>query len=409
LVGSTEALRISFIAGGLGKGGAEKQFLYILRALLSQGADIQVMTLTQGEFHEQSLTAIGIHPLYVGNGALPTRLVKMNRAVKAFRPHFLQATHFFTNLHAGIVGRLAKVTSIGAIRGDLYHDIKGVGQAGRWLLRLPNVLLANSDNARHNARRLGLPESRVLVLKNVIDLVDFDRRQAGPMRVLFPPDRIRAVAIGRLVAVKRLERFIEAIAIARKQVPNLDGIIVGSGPEEDNLRTVAVQSGLAPGTNHAGIHFLGERHDIPQILAQSHIGVLSSDREGFPNVLLEAMAASLPVVSTPAGEARELVHEGIDGFLVSQQEVPALADRLVRLARSPELCSRMGYAGRQKVEKYYSYTRLEQVLPSLYRTIAFRRNDQAVLSILDRHPNLPRTSGLFPINEQYESPKLRKS
>jgi len=372
-----------FIAGGLGTGGAEKQFIYMLRSLKNMGARIQVITLTQGEFHENSLADLGIEPIQLGDKKILGRIFGMIKAAREFSPHFIQATHFFTNFYAGITGRLCNVISIGAIRGDLHHDLNGVGAAGSLLLRLPNVILANSNNARENALEEGFPARRMFVLHNVIDLDDFDRRMEMPSYEVFDPTRIRVITVARLVPVKRLERFLKALAIARRQVPRLQGIIAGRGPEEVALRQMAQDLGLEPDTPQSGVLFLGERSDIPQLFAQSAVCVLTSDREGFPNVLLEAMSASLPVISTPAGEAQDLVQDGSNGFLVPFDDDQVLANHLVTLAETPGLRQTMGSAGRWFVEQRFSFPRLQRNLTDVYRAIAHQTGNNSVLQVLE--------------------------
>ena len=89
-----------------------------------------------------------------------------------------------------------------------------------------------------------------------------------------------------------------ALNIACREAPKLLGIIIGDGPELANLQAFAQQRGLS----EENLLFLGRRDDVPAILRRAQIFMLTSDHEGFPNVLLEAMAARLPVITTPAGD-----------------------------------------------------------------------------------------------------------
>ena len=371
-----------FIAGGLGNGGAEKQLLYILRTLRKMGADMRVLTLTRGEFHEETLRSLGIPFTAVDASSPPARLALIVQAAREFRPHFIQATHFFASFYAGLAGRLVGIPSIGAIRGDLYHDLSGIGKGAAALLRLPTVLLANSYNAQENAIRLGIAKNRVYVLPNVIDLNEFDRRMSALPLKLLSPDPVRVVTVARLIPVKRLERFMNALSLARLLVPEMQGILVGSGPEKDRLFALAEALGLHPDQPSGGVQFLGDQPEIPQILAQSDLFVLTSDREGFPNVILEAMAASLPVITTPAGECRVLVKEGRNGYQVSFDDQQLLADRLVTLARSPALRRKFGNEARRMVESFFGFEQLGSSLVDVYRAIATQVKSEAVLAAL---------------------------
>jgi glycosyltransferase involved in cell wall biosynthesis len=377
-----DSLRVAFIAGGLGKGGAEKQFIYMLRALKQQNAQILVLTLTKGEYYEQTLRDLDIKPNRVSAKNPVLRIRYMVRVLNKFKPHFIQATHFYTSFYAGAAGKFNKATSIGAIRNDFYHDLNGVGPLGPWLLHLPAVLLANSYKARKNAIASGIKADRIHVLPNVIDLDEFDQHKDGQPFPSFNQNCTRAIIVARLMPVKRIERFLLALALARQKVPSLQGLLVGSGPEEAHLRTIAQDLGLEPDTPDGGVQFLGARDDIPELLHSSDMFVLTSDREGFPNVLLEAMAASLPIISTPAGEVQDLVRDGENGFIVPFDDVQGIADHMIRLSQTPQLGSQIGSTGRSIVEEKYSFNRLSQNLEEVYRAIALQRNNKTALSVL---------------------------
>jgi glycosyltransferase involved in cell wall biosynthesis len=371
-------LRVAFISGGLGVGGAEKQFIYMLRALQRSGIELRVLTLTHGEFYENTLTSLGITPVRITARGPAQRIIQMRAALKDFHPHFIQATHFYTSFYAGILGRLNGSTAVGAIRNDLIQDLRGVGRYGPLILRLPDVFLANSYNALENAEKVGLQQKRIHVLTNVIDLREFDQRIETAAPVKTSPDCIRVVAVARLMPVKKLERFLFALALARQQSPAIRGLLIGSGPEDERLRKIAEDLGLMPD----GVEFLGARDDVPQILFSADIFVLTSDREGFPNVLLEAMAASLPIISTPAGEVKDIVKEGVNGFLVPYDDVQQLVTRLLQLATQPELQAHMGQNGRQIVEDRYSFEHLSRKLENFYRAAAVQQNNKKALTVL---------------------------
>jgi glycosyltransferase involved in cell wall biosynthesis len=389
-----QRLRILFIAGSLAQGGAEKQLFYMLRTLKSMGAQSQVISLTGGEHFERQLSEMGITVTTI-HGSPAARVLRIVRAARKFRPHFIQATHFFASFYAGAAGRITGIPSIGAIRGDLYHDINGVGAWGRLVLNLPTVFLANSNNARENALKLGIPARRMQVLRNVIDLREFDHRLAANPPQLLGPDHVRVITVARLIPVKRLERFLNAIAAARQTLPALQGLIVGDGKEKQALFDLASSLGLEPDQPNGSIQFLGERSDIPQLLSQSHIFMLTSDREGFPNVLLEAMAASLPIVATPAGETRDLVQNGANGYLVPVDDQQGLADCLAELALSPARRNTMGNEGRRIVERFYDFPRLENNLIDVYHGIAVQSKQTSAERIIDAvRPGSPRKSHL---------------
>jgi glycosyltransferase involved in cell wall biosynthesis len=377
---NSATVRVAFLAGTLGRGGAEKQLLYMTRALLGAGVAVKVLSLTRAETYEAELQASGIQPEWVGRWPdPPRRLYAITRALAGFRPHILQAGHFFTNLYVTLVSPLYRAAAVGSIRSDVSHDVAANGGWGPWLLRSPPSLVANSWAAKHNAEELGVSPDRLHVLPNVIDLAEFDRLQRRA-EVEVATDGCRVMAIGSLVPWKRFDRLLNAVALLKAERPELRTIVVGDGPERSSLEGLAHQLGLLP----SHICFLGKRSDVPGLLRGADILVSSSDHEGFPNVLLEAMAAGLPVVTTPAGDAARVVEDTTTGFVTPFDDPAEMAQRIGALASSAPLRRRMGDAGRQRVEQYYAFDTLAGRLVSLYARIAAEQGNHRLQSALNR-------------------------
>jgi glycosyltransferase involved in cell wall biosynthesis len=369
LVAENKKQRISFIVGSLVQGGAEKQLFYILRTLKEHNIEFQALLLTRSEYYENVFAEYGIPTITIGDGPFHKRIIRICQLLRSFQPDFIQATHFFASFYAGAAGRILNIPSIGAIRGDFIHDLSGVGRMGKMLLFLPTLYIANSNNGRENAIRYGLDPKRIFVLGNVIDVTEFDLQSTQPTIDPLPKENIYVCVVARLIKVKRLERFILALAQARVNVPNLVGLVIGSGPEMDNLVALASSLELLNSTAGQGIIFYGNRNEIPRFLIQSDIFLLTSDREGFPNVLLEAMAASLPILTTPAGETPHLIHDGENGFLIPYDDLDALKDKLIELSLSSSLRHFLGENGRRMVLQSYDLPQLNQNLEQLYQDI----------------------------------------
>jgi glycosyltransferase involved in cell wall biosynthesis len=379
-----DRLRVAFIAGSLGQGGAEKQLLYLARELMRVRVDVRVLTLTHGEACEPAFAGAGVPVEWVGRHRLPLRLVDLAVAPRRFHPHIVQAAHFFTNLYAAGLARLGGVAGIGAIRNDTRFDMEECGRWGTPLLRVPRSLIANSRTAARYAEAAGVEASRIDVLANVIDLDQFDRQAAGlasarERRPRVWEREVIAAAVARLVPAKRLDRFLRALARARREQGLLRGLIVGDGPERARLEALAGGLGLLPD----GVRFLGACADVPRVLAGADMLVLTSQHEGFPNVLLEGMAARLPIITTPAGDAGILVDEGHSGFVVPFHDVELLTERMLTLARSPAMCHAFGAAGRARVESQYRVDGLAGRALEIYHRIAARQRRVKTLRAVD--------------------------
>jgi glycosyltransferase involved in cell wall biosynthesis len=396
-------LRVAFIAGSLGQGGAEKQLLYLARELRRVHVDVRVLTLTRGEACEPAFAEAGVPVEWAGRHRLPLRLADLAFATRRFRPHIVQASHFFTNLYAVGLARVSGAACSGTIRNDTHFDMEECGRWGTPLLRAPRSLIANSRTAARAAQAAGVDASRLHVLANVIDLEQFDR-QAGPRRAIegelhrggadilgctgarkvyatreAGERDVIAVAVARLVPAKRLDRFLRALARARRDEGRLRGLIVGDGPERARLEAIASGLGLLPD----GVRFLGACADVPRVLAGADMLVLTSQHEGFPNVLLEGMAARLPIIATPAGDAEALVDDGRTGFVVPFQDLELLTERMLTLTRSAATRRRFGAAGRARVEAHYRVDGLAGRALEIYHRIAARQHRARTLRAFD--------------------------
>jgi glycosyltransferase involved in cell wall biosynthesis len=287
------------------------------------------------------------------------------RELRVFHPHVVQSTHTFANLYAALAGRWLGALSLGALRSSVAYARKGNGVWFRWLVRAPSALVANSESAAEELRASrDLRPRHVYVLPNVVELppqVERTSAPRGPIRFAF---------VGRLVETKRVDRFLEALVIARHLEPGIEGLVVGDGPERPTLEQQAAALGLIP----RGVTFLGMRDDVASILSEADGLVLCSDEEGFPNVVLEAMAAGLPVVTTDAGDAARVVADGVTGFVVGRSP-HGIAERLAHLAQNSGMRRTLGQAGRRRVESEFSMKGLASRYFEVYRDLALRRGD----------------------------------
>jgi glycosyltransferase involved in cell wall biosynthesis len=376
LVGSPKSLRVALLAGTLGPGGAEKQLVYMARTLRETNVSVRVYSLRRDEFYETALRRLNVEPTWIGTHDAPLlRLGAFVRALRTYRPHIIQSAHFFANLYVALAARVFGAVHIGSIRNDAVYDVEDAGRWASWLIRLPGSIIANSETALNNLKALGVRAAKCHVVPNVIDLAEFDAQANTPCPIRLRMESPVVVAVSTLARRKRLDRFLAALVLARQRMPQLRGVIIGGGPERATLERLATEQGLLPD----GLQFLGRSESVPVLLRQADIFLLTSDHEGFPNVLLEAMAARLPVVTTPAGDAGHVVKDGVTGYVVSFDDVEEMTRRVLQLASSVSLRRRLGDAGRQHVEQSYGYSGLAQRLLATYRAIAEQQHHRGAL------------------------------
>ncbi|NLC57696.1 MAG: glycosyltransferase family 4 protein [Armatimonadetes bacterium] len=353
-------LSVCFLAGTLGQGGAERQLFYIVQCLRQQGARVQVLCLSQGEYYEAPIRALGVPVRWVGSHH--SRLVRALTIIRALRGQdvdVVQSQHFYMNLYATLAARALGARELGAIRCDANTEVQLSGPVlGRCGLRFPRRIAANSQAAIQNAVALGARASRFHLLRNVVDTRQFHPADTPP------GNRVRLLVVARLAPQKRVDRFLQALAAVRQEYAAVEGTILGDGPLRKELEQLAGQLGLGD-----AVRFAGPVANVARHLHDTDVLVLSSDWEGTPNAILEAMASGVPVVATRVGGVPDLVQEGRTGYLVEPSDCGPLAEALLRLAQDAELRRAMGRQARQYVEECHSLERLPVILSDLYREV----------------------------------------
>jgi polysaccharide biosynthesis protein PelF len=205
------------------------------------------------------------------------------------------------------------------------------------------------------ARMPGRPQ-HALEIPSMVDLDDFDPAQRGAVRrelgVLEGTPLIGWV--GRLDRKKRVEDFLRAAALVRRSCPRARFVVVG-GPDAFMPEYAAELRALATTLElDDALRFLGDRPDVPRLLAGLDVFVWLSRGEGMPHVVAEAGAAGLPVVATRDNGTEEQLEDGVSGLFVPHEAPDAAAGAIRRLLDDPSLARRLGRTLRRTVEREYS-------------------------------------------------------
>lgn len=353
-------LKICFLAGTLGQGGAERQLYYMVKTLCEEGATVRILSLMRNEFWEEPLRALGVPIKWVGaEGSRQRRLKNIIDELRRDPPDIVQSQHFYTNLYAAIGARAIRRREIGAIRCNVTHEVLATGRLwGQLSLRVPRLLAANSINAIRTAHSYGIPKSRICLLPNVVDTERF-RPGAQSFSSL-----VRILAVGRLVEAKNYLRFLSLLAEIRRRITvPFTATIVGSGPQRGMLERRAQELGLVP----AVLAFKEANGEIEATYRAADIFVSTSDYEGTPNVIMEAMASALPIVATGVGGIPDLVVHGRTGYLFRPDHEAAMADAVTRLIQHREMRLAFGAEGREAIVQSSSFAGLVAHLSAVYR------------------------------------------
>ena len=349
--------RVCFLAGTLGQGGAERQLFFILRALRQQGARPRVICLGRNETWEAPIKALDVPVTWVGQIKLRIwRLLKIVRELRKDLPTIIQSQHFYTNAYAIAAARMLGLRAIGAMQNDGSSEVRDSGHFGGWVnLRGPRLMTINSEAGIRYALGHGIPQQRVYPMPNVVDTEQFMPALSSSQGSL------RLLTVGRLYPQKRMDRFLSVVAQLRQKAPEIKATIAGAGPLRGALEQRAEELGVS-----VFVEFAGGVPDVERLYHEADIFVLTSDYEGLPNVLLEAMASGLPVVATSVGGVPAIVRHGDTGFLVPPSDEDAIVSSILLLAHNPQLRSEMGRRGRAFVEDNHSLARLPTLLQGLY-------------------------------------------
>lgn len=354
-------------------GGSERQFVLLAESLRQAGVRVELGCLEQRGSLGASLGQANAFPcggnLY-GWPAWRSRW-KLARRLRQLRVDVAQAFDFYSNLMLIPAARLARVpVALGAHRqiGDLLGSAKY--RAQRLSFRFSDRVVCNSRAAAQSLLDHGLPRRKIEVIPNGLPPGAF-----APAAPALPkaPEKLRVGMIARMNnPVKNYPGFLRAAALLAPKFPQLEFVLVGDGPLRPELERLSKSLGL-----EGRALFLGDRRDIPAVLASLDVSVLNSFSESLSNSILESMAAGLPVVATHAGGNADLVREGETGFLVPSDNETALASAMERLLDQPGLRLGFGQKAREIALANYSMESVLERYVALYDALLSGRQGQS--------------------------------
>jgi len=294
---------------------------------------------------------VGKVPLFLGYGLLSTFLfLRRERFDVAVTILFVSDVIGRTLTHFARVPRI--VTSI-QTHDEFYHGWQ------RWLVRRTvrwaDVVELCSENIRDFAvKEEGVPVERICVIPHSIQVEDYvlpDDSQAVRSEFGLGPTEKLVVSLGRLTFQKGYDILLQAIAMLDSQ----DVHVVLAGRGEDEAKLCALASSLGIG---ARVHFAGYRRDVPRLLHGLDIYTQPSRYEGMSLAILQAMASSCPIVATAVDGTCELIVDGIHGWLVPPEDIPALAAAIQMACSDPSEAKRRGAAAYQRVLEQFNLSKM---------------------------------------------------
>lgn len=256
---------------------------------------------------------------------------------------------------------------------QIFHDHHGPAIGKKRMAILDRLMLGGVDACvavseqlrERDASLLRLPPERCLYIPNGIDVSPARDPFSGPPTV---------VHVANLRWPKCHAMAVEAANLLRNSFPDLKWLCVGRLPAPDDPYIVALRKRIQELRLESAFRLLGEQSDVRQILRQSHVGVLTSEKEGLPLSILEYLAEQLPVVMTDVGQAPSLLREGRCGFAVPSGDAAAMAEAIGKLLRDHDLSREYASRGRALVEKHYSIDGMLDRIIELYEAALSAKN-----------------------------------
>ncbi|MEO8286216.1 MAG: glycosyltransferase [Chloroflexota bacterium] len=361
-------IRIFFLVRSLGAGGAERQLVELVRALDKSRFAVTLATFYSGGALRRELdglpgvTVLSLHKR--GRWEVFPFIWRLWRAARRVKPHIIYSSMGISNELSLLVGRAVGAKVAWSLRTSNV-DFSRYSRLSLWsfraaarLSRFPDLIVANSYAGKEYYLAHGYSGKRMIVIPNGVDTHTFRPDPEAGMRVRrewgVAAEELLVGLVGRLDPAKGHPIFLRAAALLMKQGCRVRFVCVGDGPQKYSAELSALASKLGLESN---LIWAGARSDMPAVYNALDIACSSSDREGMPNAIAEAMSCGVPCVVTDVGDSARLVAR--PELVVPPGEPDALAAALGRLLTLPPgERSAIGEQARDRVVHKYRVDRM---------------------------------------------------
>jgi glycosyltransferase involved in cell wall biosynthesis len=373
-------MRVLLVIDDLRRAGAQRVIAQEARALHPRFVTFHMAVLAHRPepTFAADLTELGIVPSYVpGYGLLdPWRLRMLCGLIERVRPDLVHTHLTYANILGTLGSALAHRPCVASLHNVDNNQLKSPG-VKRWLesfvlRRWASRIVIVSEAARTaTARSFGLPIDRTVVVPNAVDPrsvnlpTDYDRARTRRQFGVMSEDRL-VCGVGRLDASKGQRFLLDALKALQLRCgqPRLHLVLIGSGPDENDLRDRIARLGLAD-----VVTLLGARESVAEIIAASDVFVQPSLNEGLSQATLEAMSIGTPVVATDVGGTSDVLKPGQTGWSVPPGEPIALAQAIHQALSNPRMASTYTDAAQRLVTQTCSFADHLERLQAVYASV----------------------------------------
>ena len=368
--------RILLVISSLTGGGAQRVFAYLANYLDSKNYNVILITVEDIlDYREELSSSIIISNLDKKNRWDFLKLIlKLRMAINYYKPEVIISFLNYANIIALIATMFLnrKLRTIISVRSHplMYLSEARLALIKRWLIRFTykraDTIVAVSKSIKRVLKKdFSLESDKIITIYNPVPIEAI--RYKSNQQIDHPFFKLKnscvIISVGRLNKQKRFDILLKAFSLVKSKFDNVCLIILGKGELYSELLTLSSQLKI-----NKWVDFVGFKSNPYAWISNANIFVLSSDWEGFPNVLLEAMACGVPIISTdcPSGP-NELISNGKNGILVPPSNEKALAKAMLTLLVDKELRSKLSQGGRIRVEDF----RMKSILPQ-YEALIYR-------------------------------------
>jgi len=330
--------KILFVLPNLTGGGAERVFTHLVNNIDRERFEpMLALGARRGAYLEFIKADVSIYDLKAerARNAVPPLLrlirqlrpqtvastVGMNFAAALAKPLMPSGTRVVLREGSSPTAFLADVARQSPMRAEFYR------RCYKYIYKLADSIICQSDFMRDDIERnLQVSAKKLHRIYNPVDFEQIDRLAIEPTEEFFNTDAVRLISVGRLAFEKAYDILLKAFAVVREKNPTATLTILGEGEDRQSLENLARDLQL-----NDSVHFLGFRQNPYSYMKRANIFILSSRYEGFSNVIVEALACGTPVVATDCPSAiREVIKEGVNGWLAENENVASLAETINR-------------------------------------------------------------------------------
>ena len=362
-------IRLLLVVDSLEVGGAERHVVELASALRPRGYEVAVACSVAGELSNVLRDAgIRVHPLL-------RRLIKRRlSAAYAWRLRRLLRRGRFDLVHAHVYASTvaAAIATLGTGVPLVITEHTEASWQGwrarwvsRWVYRLARHIIAVSTPIeRRLMERDDVAPDLITVIPNAVVSASEAPPDASPALPAWLREHPLVGVVARLQPEKGVANFLRAAAYVSPSFQEAHFVIVGDGPLQRELTTLAEDLGLK-----SRVHFLGFRPDASALMRSLEVLVVPSLDEGSPLVTLEAMASGVPIVASAVGGIPDQIRHDREGLLVPPGDAGALGEALLELLREPARARRLGEAGRRRATSEFSYATMVGRIEAVYRAV----------------------------------------